>query len=469
MVTDSPVHSSSSEDFAAFLDVELDSKSSGSSSNAEKAGNEHHSDSVASSSPDEEEAEDDDSELENKRVKRSKVETAEIVEDDRGATSIASLEQNSKASSSKEICTHPGSFGTMCIVCGKMLDEESGVTFGYIHKGLRLGNDEIVRLRNTDIKNLLCHKKLYLILDLDHTLLNSTQLMHMTPDEEYLKSQTDSLQDVSKGSLFMLSFMHMMTKLRPFVRTFLKEASQMFEMYIYTMGDRAYALEMAKLLDPGREYFNAKVISRDDGTQRHQKGLDVVLGQESAVLILDDTENAWMKHKDNLILMERYHFFASSCHQFGFNCKSLSELKSDENESEGALASILKVLRKIHHIFFEESEENLEGRDVRQVLKTVRKDVLEGCKIVFSRVFPTQFPADNHHLWRMAEQLGATCSTELDTSVTHVVSKDAGTEKSRWALKHNKFLVHPGWIEATNYFWQKQPEESFSVNQTKNE
>lgn len=61
-------------------------------------------------------------------------------------------------------------------------------------QGLRLGNDEIVRLRNTDMKNLLRHKKLYLILDLDHTLLNSTQLMHMTLDEEYLNGRTDSLQ-----------------------------------------------------------------------------------------------------------------------------------------------------------------------------------------------------------------------------------------------------------------------------------
>jgi RNA polymerase II C-terminal domain phosphatase-like 3/4 len=97
--------------------------------------------------------------------------------------------------------------------------------------------------------------------------------------------------DVSKGSLFKLEDMHMMTKLRPFVRTFLKESSEMFEMYIYTMGDRPYALEMTKLLDPQGEYFNAKVISRDDGTQKHQKGLDIVLGQESAVLILDDTEH----------------------------------------------------------------------------------------------------------------------------------------------------------------------------------
>ncbi|KAH8481832.1 hypothetical protein H0E87_029350 [Populus deltoides] len=379
LVTDSPVHSSSSDDFAAFLDTELDSKSSASSASDDEAPNQRHSDSAASSSPDQdkEAEEDDDSDFRSKGVKRSKVETVEIVEDDGGTTSFASLKHNSEASISKEICTHPGSFGTMCIVCGQLLDGESGVTFGYIHKGLRLGNDEIVRLRNTDMKNLLRHKKLYLILDLDHTLLNSTQLMHMTLDEEYLNGQTDSLQDVSKGSLFMLSSMQMMTKLRPFVRTFLKEASQMFEMYIYTMGDRAYALEMAKLLDPGREYFNAKVISRDDGTQRHQKGLDVVLGQESAVLILDDTENAWMKHKDNLILMERYHFFASSCHQFGFNCKSLSEQKTDESESEGALASILKVLRKIHQIFFEELEENMDGRDVRQVKRLMKIGLVE--------------------------------------------------------------------------------------------
>ncbi|RVW73629.1 RNA polymerase II C-terminal domain phosphatase-like 4 [Vitis vinifera] len=48
---------------------------------------------------------------------------------------------------------------------------------------------------------------------------------------------------------------------------------------------------MAKLLDPERVYFSSRVISQADCTQRHQKGLDVVLGQESAVLILDDTES----------------------------------------------------------------------------------------------------------------------------------------------------------------------------------
>ncbi|XP_044472578.1 RNA polymerase II C-terminal domain phosphatase-like 4 isoform X2 [Mangifera indica] len=477
LVTDSPVNSSSSDDFAAFLDAELEANSAESSLNEEAEDDNYKDEEAGDAEPEDEEARDEeaeneeavgDNDLNGKRIKRYKVEKLESIHE-QGSTSYATLEQQTEESTKLDRCTHPGFFEEMCIYCGQRSDEASGVTFGYIHKGLRLGNDEIVRLRNADVKNLLRHRRLYLVLDLDHTLLNSILLAHLTPDEDYLKSQADSLQDVSKGSLFMLTFMHMMTKLRPFVRTFLKEASQMFEMYIYTMGDRPYALEMAKLLDPTGEYFSAKVISRDDGTQRHQKGLDVVLGQESAVLILDDTENAWVKHKDNLILMERYHFFASSCYQFGYNCKSLSQLKSDESEPDGALAAVLKVLKRVHNIFFDEPGDDAAGKDVRQALKTVRKQILKDCKIVFSRVFPTKFPAESHHLWKMAEQLGAKCLTEHDSSVTHVVSTDVGTEKSRWAVKENKFLVHPQWIEAANFLWQKQPEENFPVKLPKGE
>ncbi|KAI6680434.1 hypothetical protein NL676_034315 [Syzygium grande] len=355
LVTDSPVHSSSSDDFASYLDAQLASGSSGSSANDET---------------------DDEIDHESERIKRGKVENLEILEEPEGSTSGEYSEQIVETTIKQDSCSHPGSFGGLCMRCGKPLEEESGVTFGYIHKGLRLADDEIARLRNTDLKNLLRYKKLYLILDLDHTLLNSTSLAHISPEEEHLRGKVDSWQDVSKGSLFVLEHMHTMTKLRPFVRTFLKEASDMFEMYIYTMGDRSYAREMAKLLDPKREYFHERVISRDDGTQRHQKGLDVVLGQENCVVILDDTEQAWTKHKDNLILMERYHYFASSCQQFGFSCKSLSEMETDESESDGALAIVMGVLKRIHTIFFHELEDEFAGRDVRQVLKTLRKEVL---------------------------------------------------------------------------------------------
>ncbi|KAM7266372.1 hypothetical protein ACFE04_004269 [Oxalis oulophora] len=244
LIADSPVHSSSSDDFAALLDAE---------------------------------------------IKRRKVEIVEEV--DLASTSQGTLQQDG-VSMKQELCTHPGTFQNMCIICGKKMEDESGVTMAYIHKGLRFANNEINRLRNTDMKVLLDQRKLILVLDLDHTLLNSAILSHIIPEEEYLKNQVDSLQDVARESLFMLDYMRMMTKLRPFVHQFLREASELFQMYIYTMGDRAYAAEMAKLLDPKREYFSGRVISRDDGTLRNEKGLDIVLGHESGVIILDDTESA---------------------------------------------------------------------------------------------------------------------------------------------------------------------------------
>ncbi|OMO93373.1 NLI interacting factor, partial [Corchorus capsularis] len=186
---------------------------------------------------------------------------------------------------------------------------------------------------------------------------------------------------------------------------------------------------MAKLLDPKREYFIGRVISRDDRTQKEQKDLDVILGQESAVVILDDTENVWMKYKDNLIPMESYDFFA--LHQFH---KSLSRLKSDETELDGTLACVLEALKRIHHMFFDETDGNLDfaSRDIRQVMETVRKEVLKGCKIVF----------EYDYLLNMAEELGATCSMETDPSVTHVASIDDEdeTEMSSWAVKEHKLL-----------------------------
>ncbi|XP_016579808.2 RNA polymerase II C-terminal domain phosphatase-like 4 [Capsicum annuum] len=471
LTADSPVHSSSSDDFAAFLDAELDSASDVSPDldeveNEEAEGEEEveYDEGQDEDDGSDDDDNDDDDDIDSSRTKKRKVELIEDVVDPPSSVSRGAPAETSGASLALDVCTHPGVMGGMCIRCGQKVEDESGVAFGYIHKNLRLADDEIARLRDKDLKNLLRHKKLYLVLDLDHTLLNSTRLGDISEEELYLKDQREVLPDAVRTNLFQLDHIHMMTKLRPFVHTFLKESSSLFEMYIYTMGERPYALEMADLLDPGGIYFHSRVIAQSDSTQRHQKGLDVVLGQESAVLILDDTEVVWGKHRENLILMDRYHFFASSCRQFGLKCKSLSELKSDENEAEGALASVLKVLQRIHSLFFDaERGDNIMERDVRQVLKTVRKEILMGCKIVFTGVIPIQCQPENHFYWKLAEQLGATFSTEVDESVTHVVSLNDKTEKSRQAVREEKFLVHPRWIEAANYLWRKPPEKNFPV------
>ena len=79
------------------------------------------------------------------------------------------------------------------------------------------------------------------------------------------------------------------------------------------MGNKLYATEMAKVLDPTRKLFAGRVISRGDDSDPldsddrvKSKDLDGVLGMESAVVIIDDSIRVWPHNKHNLIVVERY-------------------------------------------------------------------------------------------------------------------------------------------------------------------
>jgi len=49
-------------------------------------------------------------------------------------------------------------------------------------------------VRSLHTQNLLNRRKLCLVLDLDHTLLNTTSLHRLSPEEMHLKTYSDSLE-----------------------------------------------------------------------------------------------------------------------------------------------------------------------------------------------------------------------------------------------------------------------------------
>jgi RNA polymerase II C-terminal domain phosphatase-like 3/4 len=340
---------------------------------------------------------------------------------------------------------HPRFVSGLCFMCGA---KEEEVAAGYVHVDLpRVAQERKTIPRASDLGTLLRTRKLTLVLDLDHTLLNSTAPSDLSLVEQDHGITRDTRDDPGKG-LFRLGSgpLSMLTKLRPFVREFLEKASAMFEMYVYTLGDREYARAAAKLLDPDGAYFGQRIVSSDDSTRRDRKNFDVIPGADPvAVVILDDTDSVWLEHQDNLILMDRYIYFASSCRNFGYAVRSLAELRRDERECDGTLAVVLNVLKRVHQGFFESV---LGGRFsvVRQVIRATRREVLPGCKVAFSQVIPLEVCAEDHRMWKLTEQLGAVCTTDVDETVTHVVARDPGTEKASWAQKNNKFLVNPNWI-----------------------
>lgn len=90
-----------------------------------------------------------------------------------------------------------------------------------------------------------------------------------------------------------------------------------------------------------------------DSTQKHVKNLDVVLGADTSVLILDDTEGVWPQHVANLIQVDRYIFFPACATRFGRSHKCLLEKGQDEDADKGMLSTALQVMQQVHTTLFQ--------------------------------------------------------------------------------------------------------------------
>ncbi|MCO5597585.1 hypothetical protein L7F22_051664 [Adiantum nelumboides] len=198
----------------------------------------------------------------------------------------------SQPSSSSSVETHrvaPLILG-LCIRCGslKLSDEtaeDSHVALRYIHTDFEISSHEAERIRSNELKKLPLRKKLYLVLDLDHTLLNSTRFSEVTPKEDaHLRAaygvDANMTQLHKDMDLHTLHNLQLYTKLCPFVHDFLGEASKLFELHVYTIGDRAYAQVVAQILDPLGHLFGNRVISKAESTCRTTKDLDILVSAE---------------------------------------------------------------------------------------------------------------------------------------------------------------------------------------------
>ncbi|KFK31013.1 hypothetical protein AALP_AA6G057100 [Arabis alpina] len=320
-------------------------------------------------------------------------------------------------------------------------------------------------------KKMFASQKLSLVLDLDHTLLNSAKFHEVeTAHDLILRKKEEQDREKPYRHLFRFSHMGMWTKLRPGIWKFLEKASKLYELHLYTMGNKLYATEMAKLLDPKGVLFSGRVISKGDdgdpldGDERVPKSKDLegVMGMESSVVIIDDSVRVWPRNKMNLIAVERYTYFPCSRRQFGLLGPSLLEVDHDEVPEEGTLASTLAVIERIHKNFF--SHASLEEADVRNILASEQRKILAGCRIVFSRIIPVgEAKPHLHPLWQTAEQFGAVCTTQVDEHVTHVVTNSLGTDKVNWALANGRFVVHHGWVEASAFLYRRANENDFPI------
>lgn len=254
----------------------------------------------------------------------------------------------------------------ICCNCRSTVERHQGRAFDYLVDGLQLSH-EAVKVTKLATTQIICFndKKLHLVLDLDHTIMVS----HLSEQERYLIGEADSREDLWKYNGGYSS--EFLIKLRPFVHEFLKEANEMFVMYVYTMGDRDYANNVLKLIDPEKIYFGDRVITREESP--FIKTLDLVLADECGVVIVDDSPHVWPHHKRNLLEITKYNYFKyETIQDVKQYSKSFAEEKRDESWKAGSLANILKLLKEVYEEFFGgrvDKELAFDLKDVRVLLR----------------------------------------------------------------------------------------------------
>ncbi|XP_063540662.1 RNA polymerase II subunit A C-terminal domain phosphatase isoform X2 [Cydia strobilella] len=217
-------------------------------------------------------------------------------------TAIAELEE----------CRHPTVMKEMCAECGADLrtDEVSKrdvAVVPMVHSvpELMVSEELAQKLGREDAERLLKDRKLVLLVDLDQTLVHTT-------NDNIPPNLKDVLHFFLRGPGSPGRWCH--TRLRPRTQEFLESASKHYELHVCTFGARQYAHAIADLLDPEKKYFSHRILSRDECFDPRTKSANLKAlfpCGDHMVCIIDDREDVW-RHASNLIHVRPYSFFQST-------------------------------------------------------------------------------------------------------------------------------------------------------------
>ncbi|OAA36422.1 RNA polymerase II CTD phosphatase Fcp1 [Metarhizium rileyi] len=228
----------------------------------------------------------------------------------------------------EEACGHEVQIQGLCSLCGADMTEFNWATeerdtdraminMTHDQTGLMVSESVAMKAEHDTQKRLLRQRKLSLVVDLDQTIIHACieptigewQNDESNPNHEAVK-HVKSFQLNDDGPRGLASGCTYYIKLRPGLQEFLEEIATMYELHVYTMGTRAYALNIARIVDPDRKLFGNRVISRDENGSITSKSLQRLFPvSTNMVVIIDDRADVWPRNRPNLIKVVPYDFF----------------------------------------------------------------------------------------------------------------------------------------------------------------
>uniref|UniRef100_A0A8C1J976 RNA polymerase II subunit A C-terminal domain phosphatase n=1 Tax=Cyprinus carpio TaxID=7962 RepID=A0A8C1J976_CYPCA len=212
-----------------------------------------------------------------------------------------------------EECSHPVVMKGLCAECGQDLTQlqskngkqqvpVSTATVSMVHSvpELMVSSEQAEQLGREDQQRLHRNRKLVLMVDLDQTLIHTTE---------------QHCQRMSNKGIFHFQLgrgepmLH--TRLRPHCKDFLEKIAKLYELHVFTFGSRLYAHTIAGFLDPEKKLFSHRIMSRDECIDPFSKTgnlRNLFPCGDSMVCIIDDREDVW-KFAPNLITVKKYIYF----------------------------------------------------------------------------------------------------------------------------------------------------------------
>ncbi|XP_067888568.1 RNA polymerase II subunit A C-terminal domain phosphatase isoform X2 [Heterodontus francisci] len=322
-----------------------------------------------------------------------------------------------------EGCSHPIVMKGLCAACGQdltQLQKKNGkqmmpvstATVSMVHSvpELMVSSEQAEQLGREDQQWLHKNRKLVLMVDLDQTLIHTTEQL---------------CQKMSNKGIFHFQLgrgepmLH--TRLRPHCKEFLEKIAKLYELHVFTFGSRLYAHTIAGFLDPEKKLFSHRILSRDECIDPYSKTgnlRNLFPCGDSMVCIIDDREDVW-KFAPNLIAVKKYTYFQGT---------------GDINAPPGSRDAQAK--KRVNH-----SSKPTEGLEQ-----------------------PESTPTD-------AASTSNRCSEESEAKeqsngLGECPKKQNGTEKVRQAqaCKH-LHVVNPDWLWSSLERWEKVDEKLFPLKE----
>ncbi|KAI6191124.1 RNA polymerase II subunit A C-terminal domain phosphatase [Aphelenchoides bicaudatus] len=415
-------------------------------------------------------------------------------------------------------CKHDMIMKDICAVCGESMattsfiqDKQQGKAqyVSSVHNKPELVISLETAKQNSDAnqKQLLDRKKLILLVDLDQTLIHTT---NKQPKPNEFK------QDVHGFRLLKIQYY---TKIRPHALNFLDNISKLFELHVVTYGQRVYAEKIVELLDRDKKYFASRILSRDELISANSKSVNLQAlfpSGDHLVMMIDDRADVW-ENSEALIWIKPYKFFNEVGDINAINVDKGNESPVDdetkrisnanaENESDDKpveaptngnavvddqvpgtsngqevidkkplntnddsddiLTNIEQVLTNIHSAFFEQYNQDQSIIPVSEFAANFRKQVLKDEVIVFSGVVRINAVLKDHPLYHCCTRLGARVEEEFSDETTTLIAVRPQTEKYHMAKRRNIPIVTIYWIEECLAYWRKVDKEKFTLQAT---